>query len=469
MNFQGARVGMTALLLQCCVALGAAAQEPQPPPGIGPVLGPGATSLFVVDAELLRPAAESPSLTVTGTEEQRRPWSSMPEPPPLRLGGAPLAPQLGDQALPRTFTASPWAGNAVRRPIRGVSVATTGQTAWNLAFGQLHSASGPPARTADTGGVVAMGVDVTSKNDVTVTSRALVPVGGDARQTSVGTGIRADVTHHLSFTSDVGAAGTAGHGWDPLAAAGVMGHWNGAELETKVVRGTPPAGTPGEATVGSLDREIVRGDVRSLPGVTVSAQASRSRPARTPASTDTTVGSITVASDRLPAGVLVVSTHDEDTRPNRLRTRRVEWRAAKGVVVRYVRRQQTSRDTPQTSARSQQVELELPGWFERDARNRVNVHAILAENPTSGTPALSSRVSGRFDVAGDVAVTGAAELGVAGDGDPHLRAVRLTSKVRVHRRAELQLFYTYQARDRFVLNGQSFEARLARPLPLATW
>ena len=115
------------------------------------------------------------------------------------------------------------------------------------------------------------------------------------------------------------------------------------------------------------------------------------------------------------------------------------------------------------------MELELPGWIERDVRNRLDIRAVLTENPMPGTPALSSRLSGRFDVVGDVGVSGDTEVGITGTG-PSLRALRLTSKIPVLARTALQLVYTYQARGPYSMyDDQSFEARLSRSIPLVRW
>ncbi len=85
-----------------------------------------------------------------------------------------------------------------------------------------------------------------------------------------------------------------------------------------------------------------------------------------------------------------------------------------------------------------------------------------------GTPTLSSKLSGRFDVVGDVGVIGDTEVGLTGSG-PTLRTLRLTSKVPLPDRTAVQLVYTYHARGPYVFDNQSFEARLSRSIPLVGW
>ena len=186
---------------------------------------------------------------------------------------------------------------------------------------------------------------------------------------------------------------------------------------------------------------------------------------------DTTAGSIGVAYDRLPIGVLTATRHDMHNSLQQTDTTSIEWRPRPvgGIVVRYTEREQTPHDPLQSAVVSKQVELDLPGWIERDFRNRVDVRAVLTENPMPGTPTLSSRLSARFDVVGDVGLSSDTELGITSSG-PSLRAVRLVSKVPVRDRTAVQLVYTYQARGPYTLyDNQSFEARLSRSVPLASW
>jgi hypothetical protein len=466
------RVGFAVLTLLLCFAGASTAQEAKVSFGAAPSSTASATPLFrldIVDAPK-RTTAPLPSVTVVETPMGPRLSNVALKLPPITIGDTSVASQLGDQALPRTFSSSPWAGNVVKRPMRGLSFSTAGTTPVSFLVGQLDATSRPVTQPGSTPGVVALAMGVTSKKEFSVTPRALVPVGSKDTQTSVGTAIRAEMNQHLSVVSDVGAAGTTQHGWDPLAAAGVIGHWSGAELETNVLRGMSPVGTPDIATVGAVDRESVRGQVRSIPGMTISTQASWSRPASAPTTTDTTVGSFGVAYDRLPIGVLTATRQDEDSSMQQVDTTRIEWRhkPVGGIVVRYVEREQTPRDPLQSAVASKQVELELPGWIERDVRNRLDVRAVLTENPMPGTPTLSSKLSARFDLVGDVGVFGDTEVGIAGGG-PTLRALRLTSMVSLLDRTAVQLVYTYQARGPYAFNNQSFEARLSRSIPLVSW
>jgi hypothetical protein len=465
------RVSLAALALVLGFARASTAQEARVSVHSTAFNGPSAVPLFKVDIvdTPTRETAALPSVTVVETPLGPRMSNVALKLPPITLADTAIASQIGDQSLPRSFSSSPWAGGVVMRPMRGLGFSTAGATPVSVVVGQLDATSRPP-ESSDTSGVVAAAMSVTPIKQFSVAPRALAPMNSKA-QTSMGTAIRAEVSPHVSFVTDVGAAGTTQRGWDPLAAAGVLGHWNGAEFETNVLRGASPVGTSDIATVRSLDREIVRGRVRSIPGMTISTQASWSRPASAPTSADTTVGSIGVAYDRLPIGALTATRQDEESSLQQTDTTSIEWRPkpAGGIVVRYTEWEQTPRDRLQSAVVSKQMELELPGWIERDVRNRLDVSAVLTDNPSPGTPTLSSRLSGRFDLVGDVGVSGDTEVGITSSG-PSLRALRLTSKVSLLDRTAVQLVYTYQARGLYMpYDYQSFEARLSRSVPLVSW
>ncbi len=436
-----------------------------------PLTTSGATPLFRLDIvePPKQPSIALPSVTVVETPRGPRMSNLALKLPPLSLSGTSVTPQLGDQALPRTFSSSPWAGDLMKRPIRGLSLSTTGPTPVNVMVGQVDG-SRPSTQPGYMPGVVALSMGVGSSQEISVTPRAIVPVDSKTTQATVGTAIRTEVSQHVSVVSDLGAAGTMQQGWDPLASAAIIGHWSGAEFETNLLRGGSPLDVPGIATVRSLDREIVRGQVRSIPGMTITTQASWSRPASAPTTADTTVGSVGVAYDRLPIGVVTAARLDEDSPVQQTDTTRIEWRRKPvgGIVLRYMHREQTPHDRLLPGVISKQMELEVPGWIDRDLRNRLDVGAVLTENPGPGAPTVSSRLSGRFDIVGDVGVTGDTEVGFIGGG-PSLRALRLASNVPLLDRTAVQLVYVYQARGPYVFENQSFEARLSRSLPLANW
>src|SRR4030095_14325563 len=98
----------------------------------------------------------------------------------------------------------------------------------------------------------------------------------------------------------------------------------------------------------------------------------------------------------------------------------------------------------------------------------LDVGAVLTEKPGRGEPTVSSTLRGRFDVVGDVGITGDTEVGFT-SGGPALRALRLASRVPLRDRTAVQLVYIYQAAGPYVFENQSVEARLSRSIPLVNW
>ena len=160
-----------------------------------------------------QPVVALPSVTVVETTRGPRMSNVALKLPPLSIGGTPVTSNLGDQALPRTFSSSPWAGDFVKRPIRGLSFSTTGSAPVNVLVGQMDGAR-PLIQPGEAPGVVALSMGAGSNKEVSVTPRALVPMDSKT-QASVGTAIRTEVSQHVSLVSDVGAAGTAQHGVTP--------------------------------------------------------------------------------------------------------------------------------------------------------------------------------------------------------------------------------------------------------------
>ena len=76
--------------------------------------------------------------------------------------------------------------------MRGLSFSTAGTTPVSFLVGELDPSS-RPTPSSNAPGVVALAMGVTSTKELSVTPRALVPVGSTTAQSSVGTAIRAEV------------------------------------------------------------------------------------------------------------------------------------------------------------------------------------------------------------------------------------------------------------------------------------
>ena len=265
-------------------------------------LGSGtATSRINIDAVKPRPATDRglalPSLAVTDDGSGPRVRNLVLELPDLDLGGGSVASRLGDQPLPAVFRAAPLAGSALTSPMRGLAFTTTGSAPLSLSFGQMPASATGTQPSAPA--LAAAAVSFNPSSRFSVTPQVLIPSGSRGAQTSVGTAIRANVVGNFALATDVGMAGTADTAWAPLASARLVGQWPRAGIETSVLRGAAAPREAGTAFVSSRDREAAQAQVQPLPGLTLAALASSSRPSSDPDADETTLGSLRIAYDGL--------------------------------------------------------------------------------------------------------------------------------------------------------------------------
>ena len=466
------RIGVVAAALVFCFSMPpvlATAQEANMSTTVASLGSGTATSLINFDAVKPKPATDRglalPSLTLTDDGSGPRVRSLVLELPDLDLGDVAVASRLGDQPLPAVFRAAPLAGSALASPMRGLTFTTTGTAPLSLSFGQMGTvpATGTPAPA-----LAAAAVSFTPNTRLSVTPQVLIPVGSPGAQTSVGTAIQANVVGNLALVTDVGVAGTADTAWAPLASARLVGQWPRAGIETSVLRGAAAPRTETDtAFVSSRDREAAQAQVQPLPGLTLVALTSSSRPAADPDADDTTLGSLRIAYDGLPTGQLATVRQRETTASRESDITSLEWRqrGLGRMAVRYVQQRASDSALDGVDEASSRVEVDLPALAPRCA-GRLDLRAALTAGSSSLTgPGLNSRVSGRVGLIDDAALTGETELGITGGDGQVLRALRVTTDMPVVPTTRLQLSYTYRAGAQFPL-GQVFEARILRRLNL---
>ena len=466
------RMRTVSFLLLLLLGLPAAtlAQEAKLSVRVASVGSPAGTPLFKVDIveSTPYPGLALSSLTLVDTASGPRLTNLALTLPQMTIGNAAIAPKVGDQQLPGVFGSSLLAGTSLKRPVRGLSFSTHGSVPWSFSVGQLESGAGVPAWSSSAPSFTALAVGLTPHKRWSLAPRLLVPMSSaKGAQTSIGTALRAELTPHLAVISDVGAAAAAQAGWAPLAAARLVGQWAGAELETNVLRGAPWAGTEGAATIGTLDREVARGLVRPIDGLTISGLLSWSRPADPSQPADRRLGTFGFTYDRMPFGLLAVTSQRELNSPREVNTMLVMWRqTAGGFAVRYTEKREEESTQPMAPVFSRLVEIDFPNWPRLDPRNRVEIRTVMTVDPSSSARAISSRLKGRFDVTGEIGLVGETELGLAtGGGAQAFQILRLTSEVPVVKDTAVQLLYNCRRGTLSPLN-QSFEARVSRTIHL---
>ena len=308
----------------------------------------------------------------------------------------------------------------------------------------------------------------TPNTRLSVTPQVLIPVGSRDSQRSVGTAIQANVVGNLTLVTDVGVTGTSDTAWAPLASARLVGQWPRVGIETSVLRGAAaPASETEPAFVSSRDREAAQAQLQLLPGLTVAAVTSASRPAADPGADDTKLGSFSIAYDGLAAGQLATLRQRETTASRESDITSLEWRqrGLGRMAVRFVQRRASDSAPDAVDEASSRVEVDLPALAPRCA-GRLDLRAGLTAGSSSLTgPGVNSRVSGRVGLINDTALTGETELGITGGDGQVLRTLRLTTDMPVRSATRLQLSYSYRATTQAPL-GQVFEAHILRRLNL---
>jgi hypothetical protein len=431
-------------------------------------LGSGTTASRInLDAVKPRPATDRglalPSLVVTDDGTGPRVRNLVMEMPDLDLGGLSVGSRVGDQPLPAVFRAAPLAGPALASPLRGLTVTTKGRAPMSLSFGQMPVPAGTPGSPA----LAAAAMSFTPSSRFSVTPQVLVPTGSSDAPTNVGTAVRANVAGNVTLATDVGMTGTADAAWAPLASARLAGQWPRAGIETSVLRGAAAPATGGTAFALSRDREAAQAQVQPLPGLTVAALTSSSRPSADPLADDTIQGLVRVAYDGLPSGQVAAVRQREATASRQSETTSLEWRqrgVGNRIAVRYVQQRATDSAPQGIDNTSSRVEVELPALA--PGRKGVDVRAALsAGSSTLAGPGVNSKVSGRVGLIDDTALTGETELGITGGDGQVLRTFRVTTDMPVVPATRLQLSYSYRAGSQFAL-GQAFEARILRRVRL---
>ena len=449
----------------------AAAQQANVSTTVASVGSGTATSLITLDSIEAKPATDRgpalPSLTVTDDGSGLRVRNLVLELPDLGLADVSAASRLGDQPLPAVLSSGPLAGTVLSAPIRGVTISTAGSVKSSLSFGQIGTlpATGMPAPGSPA--LAAAAVSFTPSTRLSVTPRVLIPVGMSDAQSSIGTGIQTNVVGNFSLVTNVGVAGTADSGWSPLASARLVGKWPRAGIESSVLRGAAAPQEPDTAFVSSQDREAAQAQVQPLPGLTVAALTSASRPAADPNADDTVLGSLRVAYDGLPSGQLAAVRQRETAASREAELTSLEWRqrGPGRVAVRYVQKRASDSAREGADLASSRVEVDLPALKPRNTGGLEMRAAITAGSSSPTGPGVNSRVSGRVRLVDDTALTGETELGLTGADGQMVRALRVTTEMPVVPATRLRLSYSYRAGARFPV-GQLFEARILRRLDL---
>jgi hypothetical protein len=388
--------------------------------------------------------------------------------PTVSLANTPVTSQFGDQHLAQAFLSAPLSDGATRQTIRGMNFSVAGSAPWSVSVGQLSGGSPAPVFSSDGSGVLALSGGFEPLPRVFVRPRSMMTIHSDeGAQPVVATAIQADLSNHVSLLTDVGATETAGAGWGPVSAARLTGRWARTGLETNVLRGAPLLAGDRSQTVRSVDRETLGGHLQLVPGMKVSGQASRSRPAATP-SAETKAGALVFAYENFEHGQLAAATEIQRFENQQVLTHRIEVRQPMrhSFAVRYLETRSTPLVAPAPRQLSRQVELETPRWTVDGGGYRADLQALITTRAASQDDnRMTSRIKGRLAFSSWYGLSGETEMMLFGSDDGPLRTARLISDAALMRNTALQVFYTYRTGTRFSV-GRSIEVRISRTIRL---
>jgi hypothetical protein len=221
------------------------------------------------------------------------------------------------------------------------------------------------------------------------------------------------------------------------------------------------------AFVSSRDREAAQAQVQPLPGLTVAALTSVSRPSADPVADDTTLGSLRLAYDGLGSGQVAAVQQREATASRETDMTSLEWRqrGPGRMTVRYVRQGASDSAPAGIDKTSSRLELDFPVLAPRSAGCLDLRAAVTAGSISQTDSGVSSKISGRLALIDDAVLTGETELGLTGKDGQLLHGLRVTTEMPVVPATHLQLSYSYRSGAQLPL-GQVFEARILRRVRL---
>ena len=280
-----------------------------------PIKGSRETPLFTF--ELVEPvsrgAVSLPALSLTSTESGPTVSSYMFAFPVLKLGRMSFNPRYGDQKFGVDFLAGSLSGMSLK-PLRvqGFSLATAqGNNSFTLMLGQVRG-KGSNALSSAVPRVLALTGTLKPRPGLTIAPRVVTRLGrrtlpGSA-DTSIGAGLRADVSTHVQLVGDIGGARTKRGRWASFATVGALGKWARGSVEASVRRADADYTALGRirlAKQAQNDEELIAGKVQILQGLTLVTKLSSSRPhGQRHEDAGRVARSITVRIDRFRYGTL---------------------------------------------------------------------------------------------------------------------------------------------------------------------
>lgn len=411
-----------------------------------------------------------PSLTLTGGPSGLRVGGYTTQLPTIKLRGLSLAPRYGDQQFRFDFQPAALAGMAPdSRAVRGLAITLAGRGVSGALL-----AGRPASDTASLLGsavpsVLAFSATLKPASTLAISPRLATalarPSLGNRTESTLGLGLRAELSPHVSIVGDAGGTRTKSGRWAQLGAVGALGRWSRVSFEASASRADNGVTLLGAVPFAALDRKVASARLLLLRGISVEGQLTASRPIDGPTKRDVTVArSAGFRIDRFHAGSLLLGLNGNTTGGRRAHDVTVEWRfkSSSGASIQF-RQQRDGVSAPHI----RRLQIEVPAIPTGTARLNLSLQSsMFLSSVASAQPRITTRIKGR------VAATG--RLGLMAEGD--LNAAVAHSIVRVTRLAtgadisilrgmSIQVTHAYRPGEP-VRAWRQIELRVARTLAL---
>ena len=226
-----------------------------------------------------RGALTLPAITVVSTDSGTDVTNYTMALPVLSLAGLSVASQYGEQSL--GLLASSLSGLKLKsQKVSGFSVSTTrGANALTVMLGQLK---GKQTGLVGVPSILAFSGTLKPSGRLTFAPRVVTHLGSQTRPgsagTSVGTGVSAALSSHVTLIGDLAGVRTRRGRWAPFAVVGSVGKWSRGSVETSLRRTDSAYTLAGRIPAASQDQEMLTGQLRLAAGLDVTGELSTSRP-----------------------------------------------------------------------------------------------------------------------------------------------------------------------------------------------
>ena len=305
--------------------------------------------------------------------------------------------------------------------VRGISLSTThGANDFTVMLGQL---SGKKTGLIGVPSVLAFTGTLHPSSRVAFAPRVVTHLGSSTRpgsaDTSVGAGVRAALSSHVTLIGDIaGARTTRGH-WAPSVVVGSVGKWSRGPVEASLRRADSAYTLMGRIPAAAQNQESLKGKLTVVRGFTLLGQLTTSRP-RGPRPEDAgrMTQTLTFKIDRV--GTLQL-TRKQGTRGSRRTDERqlqFEFKGSPGERVSLSGR--TSVWLSELAPDRSRVRSRLKGRVAVGGRLELTAEA---EYDLFGTRAAAASI-GQVRLGGDIALSDRTTLHLVYSRDPHTSAPR---------------------------------------------